>query len=83
MNEAILLVMAGLTASLTEALKRFGLDSKFARVAAIVVGEAMVFGFVYNASLTQNILMGLGVGLAATGGYENLKGLWGAFTKKT
>lgn len=83
MSEAKLLGLAGVVMALVEGLKKIGLPSKFALLAAIIISEVFIFGLSYSPALIVNLLLGLGVALASAGGYDGLKQLIGAFISKT
>lgn len=68
-NVAIIPLIVGIT----ELLKMLGLPAKFAAVAAVVLG--VVIGIIYVApgDIAKGVLVGLSLGLAASGLYSGVK----------
>ncbi len=62
-----------LIVGVVESLKQIGLPSKFAAVVAVILG--VVIGIVYVApgDIAKGVLVGLSLGLAASGLYSGVK----------
>jgi heme/copper-type cytochrome/quinol oxidase subunit 3 len=71
--EITILLLSAVVMSITQVVKKIGGEKaiKVIPVIAIILGLLFSFLFQYNVDLLQTILVGLIIGLSATGFYEN------------
>jgi ABC-type uncharacterized transport system permease subunit len=81
MFEYFQLVIIPIIIGVVEVLKRAGLPNKYSPVVSLLLG--VIFGFLYVQPLLDGMIVGLVVGLSATGLYSGSKNVFGSSRKKT
>jgi hypothetical protein len=79
-----LLWMTPIVVGLVEIVKRFGVDSKFLPLCGIALAEMVVYGYAYSTTEFTRFewLMGLMIGLEASGLYSAVKNVAQGLTHK-